>query len=100
MSEGSILPIEGKQAIAQTIINRFYSSKFPNSIEGVINQPYQYSTADNGTPNRECYEAVDAACRFIAFPTDMYYFRTGHYHAFADDYVQIGNTFFSTERNE
>jgi len=100
MSEASLLPIEGKQAVAQTIINRMLSSKFPNSIEEVVNQPYQYSTADNGTPNSECYEAVEAACKYEGFPTDMYYFRTGHYHSFAEDYCQIGNTYFSTERSK
>lgn len=97
MSEASILPLEGKQAVAQTIINRMYSSKFPNNIEAVITQPYQYSTADNGTPDRECYEAVDAACRFKAFPDDMYYFRAGKYHSFGYEYMNIGNTYFSTE---
>lgn len=100
MSEASLLPIEGKQAVAQTIINRFFSDKFPNNIEEVINQPYQYSTADNGTPDSECYEAVDAACKYEGFPTDMYYFRTGHYHSWAEDYCNIGNTYFSTERRK
>ncbi len=100
MSEGSILPLEGKQAIAQTIVNRMYSEKFPNNIEAVVTQPYQYSMADNGEPDRECYEAVEAALMYNAFPEDMYYFRTGHYHTFADDYCQIGNTYFSTERDK
>jgi hypothetical protein len=100
MSEGSLLPLEGKQAIAQTIINRMRSSLFPNNIEAVINQPYQYSTADNGDPDAECYEAVDAALKYEGFPIDMYYFRTGHYHTFAEDYCQIGNTYFSTERSK
>lgn len=97
MSEASILPLEGKQAVAQTIINRMYSSKFPNNIEAVINQPYQYSTADNGTPDSECYEAVEAACKYKAFPEDMYYFRAGKYHSFGYEYMNIGNTYFSTE---
>ena len=100
MSEASILPIEGKQAIAQTIVNRFFSDKYPNNIEAVCLQPYQYSTADNGTPDSECYAAVDAALTYIAFPEDMYYFRTGYYHEFAEDYIQIGNTYFSCEVNE
>lgn len=99
MSEGSILPIEGKQAIAQTIINRVRSNKFPNNVIEVISQPYQYSTADNGVPNTECKEAVEAALTYEAYPTDMFYFRTGHYHSFAEDYCKIGNTYFSTERD-
>ena len=96
MSEASILPFEGKQAVAQTIVNRFYSDKFPNNIEAIVTAPYQYSTQDNGEPNAECYEAVDAALRYEGFPPDMYYFRTGHYHNFGYDYIQIGNTYFST----
>lgn len=98
MSEASLLPIEGKQAVAQTIVNRFFSDKFPNNIEAVCLQPNQYSTADNGDPDAECYEAVDAALTYIAFPENMYYFRTGYYHEFAEDYCQIGNTYFSCER--
>ena len=100
MSEASVLPFEGKQAVAQTIVNRFYSDKFPNNIEAVIMAPNQYSTQDNGDPNEECYEAVDAALRYEGFPPDMYYFRTGHYHKFAHPYIQIGNTYFSTETEQ
>lgn len=100
MSEASVLPFEGKQAVAQTIINRFYSSKFPNNIEAIVTAPYQYSTQDNGDPNQECYDAVDAALRYEGFPPDMYYFRAGHYHKFGFPYIQIGNTYFSTETEQ
>lgn len=100
MSEASLLPLDGKQAVAQTIVNRVRSSSFPNNIEAVINQPYQYSTSDNGTPDAKCKEAVEAALKYEGFPLDMYYFRTGHYHSFAEDYCQIGNTYFSTERRK
>lgn len=100
MSEGSLLPRDGKQAIAQTIVNRVRSSRFPNNVEAVITQPYQYSTYDNGTPDGECEAAVEAALKYEGFPIDMYYFRTGHYHTFAEDYCQIGNTYFSTERSK
>ena len=98
MSEASVLPIEGKQAVAQTIVNRFLSPKFPNNITEVCNQPYQYSQQDNGDPDEECYTAVDAALKYEGFPPDMYYFRTGHYHTWAEDYCQIGNTYFSCEK--
>lgn len=97
MSEASVLPQIGKQAIAQTIINRLRSDQFPDTISGVINQPNQYNTANNGEPNDDCYEAVMSAIESNDFPDDMYYFRTKHYHNFGVGYVSIGNTYFSTE---
>lgn len=98
MSEASILPIEGKQAVAQTILNRLADGRWGDTIEEVVNYPNAYSTADNGEPTAECYYAVDGAIEYPeTFPTDMYYFRVGHYHSFAEDYTQIGNTYFSTE---
>lgn len=95
MSEASILPIEGKQAVAQVIVNRVRSNRFPNNIEAVCNQPYQFSQADNGTPDAECYEAVEAALKYEGFPPNMFYFRTGGYFTWAEDYIQIRNTYFS-----
>lgn len=96
MSEASILPLDGKTAVAATIINRFYSNKFPNNIEAIVTAPYQYSTQDNGDPDEECYIAVDTALRYDCYPPDMFYFRTGHYHNFGYPYCVIGNTYFST----
>jgi len=98
MSEASLLNFDGKCAVANTIVNRVLSDKFPNTIEEVIHQRYQYSLADNGEPDAACYDAVEAALTYEQFPLDMYYFRTGHYHSFAEDYIQIGNTYFSRER--
>jgi len=98
MSEASLLNFDGKCAVANTIINRVLSDKFPDTIEEVIYQRYQFSLADNGEPDAACYDAVEAALTYEQFPTDMFYFRTGHYHTFAEDYCQIGNTYFSRER--
>lgn len=97
MSEASILPIDGKQAVAATILNRYRSAEFPDTISGVIYAPGQFSTQDNGEPNEDCYTAVYAAIKYDCFPKNMYYFRRGHYHWWAHDYCQIGNTYFSTE---
>lgn len=97
MSEASLLPQDGKQAVAQTIINRYRSDKFPDTIYDVVYQPNQYSTHDNGEPNKACYDAVYAAIKYVGFPEDMYYFRRNYYHTWADDYCNIGNTYFSTE---
>ena len=100
MSEASILSIEGKQAVAQTILNRVASVHFPDTIEEVVHQPFQYSTANNGEPTDECYEAVKTAIDYPqAFPEDLYFFRTGHYHSYGIPYMHIGNTYFSQGGN-
>ena len=100
MSESSILPIEGKQAVAQTILNRLESGRWGNTVSEVINYPSAYSTADNGDPSEECYYAVMGAIDYPnAFPTDMYYFRTDYPHSFGYEYLIIGNTYFNTEKD-
>jgi len=97
MSEASLLSIEAKEAVAQTIINRVHSDKFPDTVSGVVYQVNQYSTADNGKPNDDCYEAIYAAIEYEPFPADMYYFRMSHYHNFGYSYMHIDNMYFSTE---
>ena len=100
MSEASILPIEAKEAIAQVILNRVLSDDFPDTIEEVVYQKYQFSLADNGTPNEDCYTAIEAACKYGPFPADLLYFRNGKDHPWGFHYMTIGNTYFTTaERN-
>lgn len=36
-------PLEGKIAVLEVAINRIYSSRFPNTVEGVVYQPGQFS---------------------------------------------------------
>ena len=95
MSEASTQDFDCKHAVAATIINRYNSDRFPNDISEIIEG--QYSTSDNGEPTEECYEAVYAALAFPdAFPSDMYYFRSKHFHTFGHDYTRIDDLYFST----
>lgn len=43
----------GKLAVGIVVMNRKRSSKFPNSVEGVIKQPYQFSPVRTGKWARE-----------------------------------------------
>ena len=98
MSEASILPMDGKQAVAQTILNRLQDGRWGETITEVVYYPNAYSTANNGEPTAECYYAVMGAIEYpSAFPTDMFWFRTDHSHIFGYEYARIGNTYFSTE---
>lgn len=100
MSEASIEPYECKVAVAKTVLNRVVSEHYPDSVAEVVNAPYQFSTADNGTPNAECYKAVFNAIDYPnCFPNDMVYFRTDYYHDYGFPYAKIGKTCFSTKLN-
>lgn len=63
MSEASVGTYEERVAVAWTIFNRVNSTKFPNSICGVVNQPYQYAT--NQKPTQEL---MDLAKTLISNP--------------------------------
>lgn len=100
MSESSIEPYECKVGVAKTVINRVMSDNYPNTVAEVVNEPFQFSTADNGTPDSECYKAVHNAIDYPdCFPNDMVYFRTDYYHDYGFPYVKIGKTCFSTTLN-
>lgn len=55
----------GQVAVAAVILNRVKSSKFPNTISGVIYQPYAFTCVNDGqinlTPNQTAYNAAQDA---------------------------------------
>ena len=91
-------PLEGKIAVVETILNR--CEIYGKSIEEVVYEPYQYSTADNGEPDETVEQAVDIALRENIYPDDMIYFRTGDYHSFGTPYQKIGNHYFSLKESD
>lgn len=96
MSESHTLLPPAKQAVAQTIINRVRSDKYPDNVADVING--QYSTAFNGEPGEEEKLAVQYAIECQdAFPIDMFWFRANKFHSFGEPYTVIGNHYYSTE---
>lgn len=97
MSEASILNIDAMQAVASTIVNRVKSDLFPDSVYEILTQDNQYSMQDNGEPTKECELAVYAALQYECFPADMYYFRSGRYHDFGTEYIQIDGMYFSRQ---
>lgn len=99
MSEASILSIEAKQMVAETILNRVDDPHYPNTIEDVIYEPSQFSTANNGEPTEDCYRAVEDAITYRAFPRDLLWFCSDSAHGYGYDYCTIGNTTFRTRRN-
>lgn len=66
MAEAEGEPYEGKVAVANVVLNRLRSANYPDTIEGVIYQKYQFSPVANGrmdrvTPNEDTIHAVNEA---------------------------------------
>lgn len=97
MSEASTVPYKGKVSVAKVLINRVKDGRWGSTMKEVISYPNAFSTADNGDITDECREAVLQALEgAAAFPEDMLYFRSGHYHDFGFPYMEIGNLYFTT----
>lgn len=58
-------PYQGQVAVAAVILNRVKSASFPNTISGVIYQPYAFSSVNDGQinlePNSTAYSAAQDA---------------------------------------
>lgn len=99
MSEASVLSIEAKQMVAETVLNRVDDQDYPDTIKGVVYQKNQFSTTDNGEPTLDCYLAVDTAITYRAFPRDLLWFCSNDAHHYGNYYCKIGNTTFRTRED-
>lgn len=95
MSESSTQSYECQMAVAQTIINRIHSGRYGDTIESIVYEPNQYSTANNGDPSDSVKQAVQEVLETHPYPDTMIYFREGFYHKFAFDYEKFGVLYFS-----
>ena len=78
-------PYEGQVAVGSVVINRVLSSKYPDTVVGVIYQNKQFSPVASGRlalaleANRataHCYQAADAAMSGVTNVGNCVYFRT------------------------
>lgn len=89
----------GKRLVVDVILNRVDDPDWPDSIEGVITQPGQFTTWQSGSitradPTEETYEAVrmeleDRLCG------EIYYFTAGNYGAYGEPWGCVGDHYFS-----
>lgn len=58
-------PYEGKVAVGAVILNRVKSKEFPNTISGVVYEPWAFTAVNDGQinlePNAECIQAAKDA---------------------------------------
>lgn len=78
-------PYEGQVAVGSVVINRVLSSKYPNTVSGVIYQNKQFSPAASGRlslalefnkATERCYRAADEAMSGVSNVGNCVYFRT------------------------
>lgn len=71
-------PYKGKVAVATVVLNRVDSSKFPNSVTGVINAKNQFSPVANGSIKKkatvEAKKAVNQAIALQEIGTEATFF--------------------------
>ena len=56
-------PYQGQVAVGAVVLNRVKSAKFPNTISGVIYQPYAFTAVDDGQINLTPNETAKSAAR-------------------------------------
>ena len=103
-------PYNGKVAVAEVILNRVDSSKFPNSVYDVVYQSrngrYQFQPVSNGSINtaysnsssavqEDVRNAVTDAVNGSNLTNGALFFRTKMYHAGSTPLVVIGAHYFS-----
>lgn len=89
--------------IACVIINRVESDLFPDSVEEVIFEEKQFSCIWDGrydrvAPNDSCMEALQYALDTERIPADIYYFTSNGYLPNTEPYMQVGDMYFSRQK--
>lgn len=83
--EAGAEPYSGQVAVGAVVINRVLSSRYPNTIVGVIYQNKQFSPVNDGhlalalandRATASCYQAADEAMRGVTNVGQCVYFRT------------------------
>ena len=66
-SEARGEPYKGQVAVAAVVINRVLDNRWPNSVEGVIFEPWAFTAVHDGqfwlSPNQTAYDAVEDALK-------------------------------------
>ena len=92
--------IEGKQLVADVILNRVDSETFPNDIENVIMQAGQFAVVKNGSinkvePTAETWQAVSNEIENRQ-NDEVMYFKANGYSTYGTPYAKVGDHYFST----
>lgn len=89
-----------QKMIAEVIFNQWRSRG--GSIYNTLYAKNLFSPAQKikkTAPKQTQYDIVDEICKNgVSIPSDVLYFRAGHYHSWATPYKKIGKTYFSRKK--
>ena len=87
---------EGQQAVAEVILNRLYSDRYPNTLRNVIYAENQFRSVPylkDAEPTQAQYQAIDRAIYGpYVLPDNVFFFAT--YAATDNVWGKIGNHIF------
>ena len=101
-AEAGNQPLIGRRMVADVILNRVDDPDWPDTIEGVITQRYQFSSYWDGgmdrvyEPDELTIKAVKMELKQRSWP-GLYYFRTGRYSSYGTPWKKVGAHYFSTK---
>ncbi len=99
-AEAGNQPLDGRRMVADVILNRVDNPDFPDTIEGVISQPYHFSSYWDGgmdkvtEPSELTIKAVRMELQERGYP-GLLYFKEGGYSTYGTPYKKIGDHYFS-----
>lgn len=94
--------LEGKRMVADVILNRVEDPGWPDTIEGVITDPYEFSSYWDGSmddvwePSEETFRAVQMELEKRSWP-GLYYFTSDGWPAYGRPWKKEGDHYFSTK---
>ena len=88
----------GKRLVADVILNRVDSDRFPDTIEGVVSQKYHFTTFWDGTmarivPSDETFEAVQMELEQRT-DSQILFFTSGDYNTYCVPAYKYGDHYF------
>lgn len=92
--------LEGKKLVAEVVLNRVRSDKYPNTISEVITQRNQFTTWSNGMIDRaqitqESYDAVASVINDGILHPDILFFTAGRYSEYGKPAFSYKDHYFS-----
>lgn len=96
-------PLETQHMTALVILNRVVAGMGGDTVRDIVYAKNAFSVIhwsnfeDRGW-TKQVEQAVELALKENPHPRNMYYFRTKHYHSWAEDYMKSGDVYFSTKK--
>jgi len=91
--------LKGKRLVCDVILNRVESDRFPDSIEAVVTQKYQFSTYWDGSmdrvvPSEETFEAVQMEIYGERLDREILFFTAENYNTYCIPGYIYGDHYF------